>query len=62
VNGCSPGLPSGEAGFQTRLKAPAEIEGFSPGVCILLNADRDFEPARELGFVSGHDLSRAETK
>jgi len=28
----------------------------------LLNADTDFEPARELGFVSGHDLTRAETK
>ncbi len=40
ADGCSPGLQSGEVGFQTRLNALAEFEGFSPGVCILLNADR----------------------
>jgi len=60
--GVAPDFSPGEAGFQTRLNAPAEIEGFSPGAYILLNADTDFEPARELGFVSGHDLTRAETK
>jgi hypothetical protein len=35
-----PGLQSGEAGFQARENAPAELEGFSPGVRVLLNADR----------------------
>ena len=39
AEGCSPGLQSGEARFQTRLNAPVEIRGLSPGVRVLLNAD-----------------------
>jgi hypothetical protein len=34
----------------------------SPGVCILLNANRISSPPRKLGFVSGHDFSRAEKR
>jgi hypothetical protein len=58
--GVSPDFSPGKRVFKP-LNAPAEIGGFSPSVCILPNADRDFEPARELVFVSAHNLSRAET-
>jgi hypothetical protein len=41
LSGCSPGLQSGEAGFQTRLNATQKKNrGFSPGVCVLLAAGR----------------------
>jgi hypothetical protein len=54
----SPGLQSGEAGFQARENVLVGIEGFSPGVRSLPTKTA-LASARELGFVSGHDFSRA---